>query len=68
MASLIIVSSLCQFILAAKLSLFRKIFTPTVAGTVLMLIPVTLGTDHLSQAERRAGGGRSLGRPGHGQG
>ncbi len=42
MASLIIVSSLCQFILAAKLSLFRKIFTPTVAGTVLMLIPVTL--------------------------
>ena len=43
MASLIIVSALCQFILAAlKLSLFRKIFTPTVAGTVLMLIPVTL--------------------------
>ena len=42
LASLIIVSSLCQFVLAAKLSLLRKIFTPTVAGTVLMLIPVTL--------------------------
>ena len=42
LASLIIISSLCQFVLAAKLSLFRKIFTPTVAGTVLMLIPVTL--------------------------
>ena len=42
LASLIIVSSLCQFVLAAKLSLFRKIFTPTVAGTVLMLIPITL--------------------------
>ncbi len=42
MASLIVISSLCQFILAAKLSLFRKIFTPTVAGTVLMLIPITL--------------------------
>ena len=42
MGSLIIVSSLCQLILAAKLSLFRKVFTPTVAGTVLMLIPVTL--------------------------
>ena len=42
LASLIIVSSACQFVLAAKLSLFRKIFTPTVAGTVLMLIPVTL--------------------------
>ena len=42
MATLIIASSVCQFVLAAKLSLFRKIFTPTVAGTVLMLIPVTL--------------------------
>ena len=42
LAILIIISSLCQFVLAAKLSLFRKIFTPTVAGTVLMLIPVTL--------------------------
>ena len=43
LASLIVISSLCQFILAARLSLFRKIFTPTVAGTVLMLIPVTVG-------------------------
>ena len=42
LASLIIVSSLCQFVLAAKLSSFRRIFTPTVAGTVLLLIPVTL--------------------------
>ncbi|MCY4602484.1 MAG: purine/pyrimidine permease [Acidobacteria bacterium] len=42
LASLLIVSSLCQFLLAARLSLFRKIFTPTVAGTVLMLIPITL--------------------------
>jgi len=43
LASLIITSSLCQFALAAKLSLFRRVFTPTVAGTVLMLIPVTIG-------------------------
>ena len=42
LASLIIVSSMCQFLLAAKLSLFRKIFTPTVAGTVLILIPISL--------------------------
>ena len=42
LATLIVVSSLFQFVLAAKLSLLRKIFTPTVAGTVLMLIPVTL--------------------------
>ncbi len=43
MASLIVIASLFQFVLATKLSLFRRIFTPTVAGTVLMLIPVTIG-------------------------
>ncbi|MCY3772044.1 MAG: hypothetical protein OXG98_08495, partial [Gemmatimonadetes bacterium] len=43
MASLIVIASLFQFALATKLSLFRRIFTPTVAGTVLMLIPVTIG-------------------------
>ena len=40
LASLIIVAALVQFALAAKMSLLRRIFTPTVAGTVLMLIPV----------------------------
>ena len=49
LASLIVISSLCQFMLAARLSLFRKIFTPTVAGTVLMLIPVTIGPIILSK-------------------
>ena len=43
LAILIIIASMCQFALAAKLSLFRRIFTPTVAGTVLMLIPITVG-------------------------
>ena len=42
LAILIILTSLCQFTIAAKLSLFRRIFTPTVAGTVLMLIPITI--------------------------
>ena len=42
LATLIIISSLFQFVLAAKMSLLRKVFTPTVAGTVLMLIPVTI--------------------------
>ncbi len=42
MASLIVVSSLFQFLLAARLSLLRRIFTPVVSGTVLMLIPVTV--------------------------
>ena len=42
MASLIIVSSLFQFALAARLSLLRRIFTPVVSGTVIMLIAVTV--------------------------
>ena len=32
MASLTVVSSLFQFLVAAKLSLLRRIFTPVVAG------------------------------------
>ena len=40
LASLIIVAALFQFALAAKMSVLRHVFTPTVAGTVLMLIPV----------------------------
>ena len=43
LASLIVIASLFQFGLAHKLALFRRIFTPVVAGTVLMLIPVTIG-------------------------
>ncbi len=42
MASLIVVSSLFQFALAARLSLLRRIFTPVVTGTVIMLIAATV--------------------------
>ena len=42
MASLIVVSSLFQFVMAAKLSLLRRIFTPVVAGSVIMLITATV--------------------------
>ena len=42
MASLIVVSSLFQFALAAKLALLRRIFTPVVCGTVIMLIAATV--------------------------
>ena len=42
MASLIIVSALFQFALAARLSLLRQIITPVVSGTVIMLIAVTV--------------------------
>ena len=42
MASLVVISSLFQFLLAAKLSLLRRIFTPVVAGSVIMLITATV--------------------------
>ena len=42
MASLIVVSSLFQFATAARLFLLRRIFTPVVSGTVIMLIAVTV--------------------------
>ena len=42
LATLVLVSSIFQFALARKLDWFRNIFTPVVAGTVIMLIPVTV--------------------------
>ena len=42
LATLVVASSFFQFALAARLSLFRRILTPAVVGTVIMLIPVTV--------------------------
>ena len=42
LTSLIVVSSLMQFALAAWLPLLRRIITPVVSGTALMLIAVTV--------------------------
>ncbi len=42
LAVLVMASSLFQFLLASRLSLFRRLITPVVAGTVLMLIAVTV--------------------------
>ena len=42
LATLVVVSSLFQFLLSARLSLLRRIVTPAVAGTVLMLISATV--------------------------
>ena len=42
LATLVVISSLFQFALSWRLSLLRRILTPTVAGTVIMLIPVTV--------------------------
>ncbi len=42
LAALVIASSLFQFTLSARLSLLRRVLTPVVSGTVIMLIPVTV--------------------------
>ena len=42
LATLVLASSLFQFALSERLSLFRRVLTPTVAGTVIMLIAVTV--------------------------
>ena len=42
LATLVVVSSLFQFIFALRLHFFRSILTPTVTGTVVMLIAVTV--------------------------
>ena len=42
LATLVAVSSLVQFFFSARLSFFRRLITPTVGGTVIMLIAVNL--------------------------
>ena len=42
LATLVIGLALFQFAFSARLSLFRRILTPTVTGTVMMLTPVTV--------------------------
>ena len=42
LATLIVVSSLSQFALSARLALLRRIITPVVSGTVIALIAVTI--------------------------
>ena len=53
LATLIVMASMVQFLLGAKMAMLRRVFTPTVAGTVLMLIPVSLAPivfDKLTEA------------------
>ena len=42
LATLVVTLALVQFVFSTRLSLFRRILTPTVTGTVLMLTPVTV--------------------------
>ena len=42
LGTLVVASALCQFALAARLSLLRRIITPLVSGTLLALVSVTV--------------------------
>ena len=42
LATLVLFSALGQFLLSSRLALLRRVITPTVAGTVIMLIAVTV--------------------------
>ena len=42
LVTLVFLLSLMQFVLARRLSLLRRILTPAVTGTVIMMIPVTV--------------------------
>ena len=42
LATLVLAAALFQILIAARLALFRRILTPAVSGTVLMLVPVTV--------------------------
>ena len=42
LASLVLCAAFLQLLLSARLALFRRILTPAVSGTVIMLVPVTI--------------------------
>ena len=42
LATLVVIAALFQLLISARLALFRGILTPTVSGTVIMLVPVTV--------------------------
>ena len=52
LALLVGVTAVLQILLAARLSLFRRVLTPAIAGTVIMLIPVSVMPVVLSNLER----------------
>ncbi len=63
LATLVVILALVQFVFSARLSLFRRILTPTVTGTVLMLTPVTVMPIMFDQLNNVPGGTPPLGAP-----
>lgn len=63
LATLVVISSLFQFALASHLSLLRRVITPLVAGTVIMLISVTIMPIAFNLVADAAEGAASSGAP-----
>ena len=55
--TLVVVASLFQFLLSARLAFFRRVLTPTVSGTVLMLVPVSAMPVVFGMFNQAPGGG-----------
>ena len=63
LATLVVVAALFQLVISDRLSLFRRILTPAVSGTVLMLIPVSVMSPVLNLLKDVPDGSPSLGAP-----
>ena len=63
LSSLIIVSTLIQFVLVSRLSLLRRIITPMVSGAVLMLLAATVMSVLLSKLSVTPEGASQIGAP-----
>ena len=63
LATLVAVATLFQFVISDRLSLFRRILTPAVSGTVLMLIPVSVMAPVLNLLKDVPEGGPAPGAP-----
>ena len=63
LATLVVTLALVQFVFSARLSLFRRILTPTVTGTILMLTPVTIMPVMFDQLKNVPGGTAPLAAP-----
>ncbi len=63
LATLVVISSLVQFVLASHLSLLRRVITPLVAGTVIMLISVTIMPIAFAMVANAAEGAAASGAP-----
>ena len=63
LATLVVASSLFQFVLGSRLSLLRRVITPLVAGTVIMLISVTIMPIAFGMVANAAEGADASGAP-----